>query len=107
MRVFIREGLYSPEEIADLLVLSTGGSRFQARKILVSRRQSVRKMADDDMLYLAAYRLFNGKRSPYTAIMKVAGKRGRTLWNRLNKSGQSLEELAQSIIEKYGVKFDC
>jgi hypothetical protein len=36
MKVLIREGLYSPEEIADLLLLSVGDNRLSARKVLLS-----------------------------------------------------------------------
>ena len=108
MKVFIREGLYSPEEIADLLLLSVWvpphawkpgedrRARLRARKVLLNLPQHPKPRTSEETMYWMAY-LYQqkaraeGKRcSDLTALRKMWGGASRSLWDKLK--GQPLEQ---------------
>ncbi|MGO8922082.1 MAG: hypothetical protein ACLQF4_03990 [Xanthobacteraceae bacterium] len=114
MKVFIREGLYSPEQIADLLLLSVHDvrtPRLRARTILLNRPKQPKPRTSESMMYLMAYHFqqklcSKGKRcADQTALKKVWGGGGRSLWEKLKARGQTLEEVALSISENTPLKF--
>jgi hypothetical protein len=123
VKVLIREGLYSPEQIADLLLLSVWNpyasephedfrrAPFRARKVLLNRPKRPKPRTSESMMYLAAYDYqqkarSKGKRcADQTALKKVWGGGGRSLWDKLNAQGQTLEQVVLAISENTGVKF--
>jgi len=114
VKVLIREGLYSPEEIADLLLLAVSDTprpRLRARAILVNRPNQPKPRTSESMMYLVAYDYqqkvrAKGKRcADQTALKKVWGGGGRSLWEKLKAQRQTLEQVALSISENTPLKF--
>ena len=117
MKVLIREGLYGPEEIADLLLLSVWNpyapepdkdfrrTPLRARKVLLNRPKRPKSRASESVMYWVAYKyqqkaLSKGEDcADITALRKVWGGRGRSLWHKLDAKGQTLELAAAGISE--------
>jgi hypothetical protein len=111
----IQEDDYSPDDLARML-LRASGSYLKAKKALTRADSDPRVRASippapglkpiasglaftpDDIVYLAAYHLFQKGRkrcSDHTALKKLLGPgKYRVFWNKLNVRGQTLEQIA-------------
>jgi len=129
MKVLIHEGLYSPQEIADLLLLSVWNlyardsdedfrhTPLRARKVLLNRPKRPKPCTSESMMYWVAYAYQQQLRSKgedcadITALRKIWGGSGRSLWDKLKAKGQTLEQavwfgcIGWFISENTSVKF--
>jgi hypothetical protein len=112
VKTLIFEGLFSPEQIADLLLLSVGDApnpRLRARKILLNRPKQPKSRTSESMMYLTAYiyqQRVRAKGKPcadLTALRKAWGGRSRSLWEKLQAQNQTLEQVALSNSDATGL----
>ena len=99
----IQEGDYSPDDLALMLLRACSNNYVAAKKMLTRAKSKKPSRTSDDMIYLAAYNLFQKGRKGedrYTdngALKKLLGGRYRVYWDRLQKRDQTLKQIAQLV----------
>lgn len=98
IKVAISEGTYTPEEIADFLLLSVYGNRLRARMVLLDRPKPRKPRANDAAIFLAAHLLQKKlKCSDHTALRKLLRGKYRAPYDRLKAQGLTLAQAVRLV----------
>jgi hypothetical protein len=98
--LFVRQGYYTADRLADLLVRGADSSR-EAKKAL-TRALNKKHPKQAIVLYAAAY--LNQQKTgcaDITALRRTAGKRWRSLYDKLLEHGVTLEQLVKNSPDKF------